>query len=71
MMDLLDVCRMLRAECAKAGSQKAWAEAHGMSPAYVCDVLRARREPGDAILAALGLVKVTKYAPRRIRSAAA
>lgn len=64
-VDLLDVCRLLRAECRTAGSQKAWAERHGVSPAFVCDVLNARREPSGAILSALGLVRVVKYAIRR------
>jgi hypothetical protein len=53
----------LRAECAKAGSQKAWAEAHGISPAYLSDVMTGRREPSDSILGPLGLKRVVSYEP--------
>jgi len=60
-LDALDVCARLRRECDEAGSQKAWAEANGVSGAYVNDVLQARREPGDSILRALGLKKVVRY----------
>ena len=53
MSDLttLDVCGLLRRQCREAGGQSAWATANGVSPQYVCDVLNARREPGDMILA--------------------
>jgi len=36
-----------------------------VSPQYVCDVLNARRDPGDAILAALGLRKIVRYVEAR------
>lgn len=52
----VDPRQELRAACDAAGSQKAWAAAHGLSAAYVSDVLRGK-PPGDAILAALGLVR--------------
>lgn len=71
MMDALDVCRLLRQACKAAGSQQAWAAQNGVSPAYVSDVLNARREPGDSILAALGLRRVVKYVEVRKRDAAA
>jgi len=57
----LDVAGRLRAACRAAGSQQAWAQANGISPQYVCDVLTARREPGDSVLRALGLRKITRY----------
>lgn len=44
----------LRKACDKAGTQKAWAEKHGISCSYVTDVLAGRRWPGKAILDALG-----------------
>lgn len=65
-LDSVEVCRRLSAACKNAGSQKAFAEKHGLSGAYVCDVLNARREPGQSILDALGLVRVVRY---RVRSA--
>lgn len=52
---------MLRAACEAAGSQKAWAAANRVSTAYTNDVLTGRREPGDAICAALGVCRVVAY----------
>jgi hypothetical protein len=51
----------LRAECAKEGSQKDWAKAHGMSAVYVSDVLAGRREPAGKLLEALGVERVISY----------
>lgn len=64
-MTSLDVCALLRRKCREAGGQSAWAAAHGVSPQYVCDVLNARREPGDLILAPLGLRRITRYVEMR------
>jgi hypothetical protein len=64
-MDTLDVCRMIRARCDRAGGQRAWAEATGLSESYVSDVLNARREPGESILRALGLRRVFRYVESR------
>ena len=50
-----DVRQLLRKACDKAGSNRAWAQANDVSPAYVSDVLLRRREPGPAILDPLGL----------------
>ncbi len=44
-----------------AGSQAAFAQNKGMSAAYVNDVLRGRREPGQKILSAVGVKKVVSY----------
>lgn len=51
----------LRAACKQCGSQQFWARAHGVSDSYVSDVLTGRREPGDAILRGLGLVRFVRY----------
>jgi len=51
----------LRAACAASGSQKAWAAQAGVSQAYVNDVIRGRREPGDSILGPLGIERVITY----------
>lgn len=56
-----DVLRILFDRCLREGSQKLWAERHKISPAYVSDVLRGNREPGDSILKALQLRKVVTY----------
>lgn len=37
-----------------AGSQRRFAEEVGVSQAYLCDVIRGRREPGPKLAAALG-----------------
>lgn len=57
------VIKLLRSACDRAGTQAAWARAHGIAPAYVNDVLNERREPGDKILAALGIERI--YTRRR------
>lgn len=59
------VLHELRTACDEAGSQSAWAEAKAVSPAYVSDVLAKRREPGEAILSALGYERVVLY--RRVK----
>lgn len=71
-----DVILRLERACAAAGTSKAWAQKHGVSEQYVCDVRLRRREPGPSILEALGLRAVTFYfeadvvepAPRRLRA---
>lgn len=45
----------LRSSCNAAGGQSAWAAKHKISAAYVNDVLKRRRLPGDKITKALGL----------------
>ena len=60
-MTIDDVRGLLRKSCRAAGSQQAWAEKHKISPAYVSDVLVERRDPGPAILEALGLRAETVY----------
>lgn len=55
------VIQKLRAACRRAGGQARWAMEHGISPAYVSDVLGGRRDPGPKILTPLGLVVTTSY----------
>lgn len=43
------------------GLQALFAESNDISPAYVNDVLRGRKDPGGKILAAIGFEKVTTY----------
>lgn len=61
MRTTIDPIAELKRAAASAGSQRKWALRHGLSPQYVTDVLQFRREPGPAILAALGLVRVVTY----------
>lgn len=58
------VLECLREECERLGSQKAFAELHGLSTAYINDVMRGRRDFGPAILAALGIERVVTYRER-------
>ncbi len=44
-----------------AGSQRAVALELGITPAYLSDVLSRRREPGESVLAPLGLRKKITY----------
>lgn len=44
-----------------AGSQAAFARDHGMSAAYLNDVLNGRREPGQKVLDAVGAEKIVSY----------
>ena len=52
---------LLARECEKAGSQRAWAMAHCISPQYVNDVLAGRRAIGAGLADALGLVRTLTF----------
>ena len=52
-----EVRERLRKACEDAGSQAAWARDHGVSPAFVCDVLCGRRQPGELITLGLDLLE--------------
>jgi len=52
---------VLAEACEQAGSQYQWATRSKLSPAYVSDVLRGKRDPGEGLLKALGLRKVVSY----------
>lgn len=60
-MSTLDPIAELTRAVAAAGSQRAWAARHKVSLGYVNDVLQGRREPGPAILTALGIVREVRY----------
>lgn len=61
LLDDAAVITRLRAACRAAGSERRWAQTHGLSAQYVNDVLRGRRAPGPKLLAALGLELVVRY----------
>ena len=50
-----EVRQRLQKQVNAAGGQTAWAKRHGVSLAYVNDVLNSRRLPGDKITQAMGL----------------
>jgi DNA-binding transcriptional regulator YdaS (Cro superfamily) len=60
-----EVRENLRRACNAAGTQKAWAELHALSPAYVNDVLQGNRAPGQSILDALELEAAVVYRRRK------
>ena len=60
-LTLTDVIALLKKRCEEVGSQRAFALDNDISPQYITDVLRQKREPGQMVLAALGLEKVVTY----------
>ena len=50
--------------CNKMGGQSSFAKAHGISTAYVNDILQGRRDPGKKILDAIGFEKRVIYVPK-------
>lgn len=54
-IDMNGVVLRLRKSCNAAGGQAAWAAKNEISAAYVNDVLKSRRLPGEKITRALGL----------------
>lgn len=51
----------LHKEVESYGSQKALADSVGVSRSYICDILKGRREPGEAMLKRLGIRKTVHY----------
>ena len=60
-MDLFGVRVLLQKRVSERGTQKAVAVDLGVSEQYLSDVLNGRREPGEAMLEALGLERVVTY----------
>jgi len=60
-LTLNEVIALLRRRCEEFGSQRAFALDSNISPQYITDVLRRKREPGQMVLDALGLRKVVTY----------
>lgn len=58
-----DLIAILRSACAAAGGQAAWAAAHGLSPQYVCDVLRGRRDVSERLANELGFFRHVVFVP--------
>ena len=48
---------LLKTMANEAGSQRLLAKKLGVSPMFICDILKGRREPGDKLLKALGMYK--------------
>ena len=56
-----DAFKLLKEAVALAGSQRAFARAHGFSPAFLNDVLQRRRGISDAICRALRIERHVTY----------
>ena len=55
------IVRMLGRACQEAGGQARWAKLNDVSQAYISDVLAGKRDPGDKILAGLGIERIVTY----------
>jgi transcriptional regulator with XRE-family HTH domain len=55
--------QLLRLAVERNGSQKVVASRLGISPQYLNDILRGRREPGEKVLKALGYRREVRYIP--------
>ena len=63
-LDRVGVFRLLGERCRAAGGQAAWARKAGLSQATVSEALNAKRDEfGPAVLGALELRRVVRYAP--------
>jgi len=54
LMTLHSFRKMLRKMVEEAGSQRNLAKKMGVSPMFLCDILKGRRDPGEKFLSALG-----------------
>ena len=61
MLSAAQMKKKLIEACKQAGGQKAWAEANGVSPQYVCDCIKGRRDIGEGIARPLGYEPTTTY----------
>jgi len=52
---------LLKTECQKCGSQKAFAKQHGYSPAFINDVLHGRREVSENLARILGYQRIVSF----------
>ena len=62
LLDGEDVLAILSEQVQRAGGQTAWAKKFGINRTDVTNALRKRRSVSKAILDALGLKRVVRYA---------
>ncbi len=60
-IEIDELRRILRALSYELGTQKALAEALGVSAQYLTDIIHGKREPGETVLCALGLTRRKVY----------
>ena len=56
-----ELVQLLQQKIQRAGTQTAIAKELGITPAYLGDVLRGKRDPGPSLLNALGFRRVITY----------
>jgi DNA-binding transcriptional regulator YdaS (Cro superfamily) len=61
MLTEQEVMNRLRTAITAAGGQRQFAQTHGITPAYVNDVVHGRRALADRILAAIGVERTITY----------
>lgn len=62
--DSIEILLALTALCNHYGTQKATAQALGISPQYLNDVLTGKREVGSAIASHFGLKPIRLFVPK-------
>jgi hypothetical protein len=62
------VVGLLNCECAGWGAMTAFAVRHGIPVSVVSETLAGKREVGEAIANALGLVRVVAFRPLKLRT---
>lgn len=65
VLDEAGVTGLLNRQVRLWGSNKAAAEALGISPQYLCDAIAGRRKPDALLLQALGYRRVVRFEPIR------
>jgi len=65
LLDDIDVIRRLENAIALAGSQRAFATAHGLHEGSLSEVLYSKRKPTAQVLNALGLREVRRFTESR------
>ena len=53
--------QLLRRKVRRYGTQTALSSGLDISPAYLSDILKGKREPGAKVLASLGLRRIVRY----------
>jgi hypothetical protein len=57
--------QMLSQQCEMAGSRTEWARRHRIPASVVSDTINGKRSASDAVVNALGFVRVDRYVPMR------
>lgn len=61
LLDDRQIIQRLRKACVEAGSQKAFAKKHGVTPQQISDIMRGQVKVSQSIARALGCNRRTVY----------